>query len=112
MIFKLKEAAKERALTLTGIAQKLGIHRANMSAIASGTRGASLKMLNKISSILDMDLDELVNPQEGLCVFKNRKAETALHYVEKINYDGADKTWVDHVMLAQKIHYKKARKAR
>ena len=66
MIFKLKEAAKERALTLTSIGQKLGIHRANMSAIASGTRGASLKMLSKISSILDMGLEELVSPQERL----------------------------------------------
>lgn len=112
MIFKLKEAAKERALTLTDIAKKLGIHRANMSAIASGSRGASLKMLNKIGHILDIGLDELVDPQERHPVFKNRKAEAALDYIEKINYDGADKTWVDWIMLAQKTHYEKARKAR
>ncbi len=112
MILRLKEAAKERALTLTSIAQKLGMHRANMSAIASGSRGVSLKMLNKISNILDMSLDELVYPQEGPRVFKSRMAETALHHIENINYDGVDKTWVDRVMLAQKTHYSKARKAR
>ncbi len=112
MVLKLKEAAKERALTLTSVAKKLGIHRANMSSIASGTRGASLKMLNKISTILDMGLDELVNPEGHHRVFKNGKAETALDHIEKINYDGIDKTWVDRVMLAQKMHFRKARKAR
>jgi transcriptional regulator with XRE-family HTH domain len=110
MIFKLKEVAKERALTLTDIAKKLGIHRANMSAIASGSRGTSLKMLKKIVNILDMGLDELVNPEECRPVFKNRKAEAALDNMEKINYDGLDKTWVNKVMLAQNAHYHNVRK--
>lgn len=109
MVFKLKEIARERALTLTDIAKKLGIHRANMSAIASGSRGASLKMLKKIVNILDMGLDELVNPEECHPVFKNREAEAALNDMEKINYDGLDKTWVNRVMLAQNTHYHKVR---
>lgn len=112
MIFRLKETASERALTLTDIAKKLGIHRANMSAIASGTRGTSLKMLNKISRILDISLDDLVGGEERRLLFKSEKLEEALDNIERSNYDGIDKSWVDQLMLAQKMHYKKARKAR
>ena len=49
LVLRIKEAAKERGITLSSIAVKLGIHRSNMSAIASGARGASLKTLKKIS---------------------------------------------------------------
>ena len=45
---RIKEAAKERGVTLSSIAKKLGIYRSNMSAIASGARGTSLKILRKI----------------------------------------------------------------
>ena len=112
MVLKIKEAAKERGLTLVNIAKKLGIYRSNMSAIASGARGASLKMLNKVCRILDISLDELVKAEERHFIFNTGKLEAALDNIEKSNYDGIDKSWVDRVMLAQKAHYKKARKAR
>ncbi len=83
-----------------------------MSAMASGTRGASLKMLNKISRILDISLDDLVKEEERRLVFKNENLEEALDNIERSNYDGMDKSWVNRVMLAQKTHYKKARKVR
>lgn len=64
VMLRLKEAARERGLTLSGIAKKLGIHRSNMSAIASGSRGVSLIMLKKISRILDCGTDELFWPKK------------------------------------------------
>ncbi len=103
--FKIKEIAKERGMTLTSIAKKLGMPRSNMSAIASGARGVSIKVLLKISRILDCSMDELILPQKHSLVFKDKGAQSLLKIVESQNYDGIDKSWVDRIMLAQKMHY-------
>lgn len=110
MAFRLKEAARERGLSLAALSRELGVHRANMSAIASGARGASLKVLNKISKILDIGMDELLGQQETPCVFTDKKLEAVLDNIEKNNYDGLDKSWVNRLMLAHNTHYKKARR--
>jgi len=111
MNFRIKEVAKERAVTLARIAGELGIYRANMSAIASGSRGVSLKVLNRICRILDISLDELIESGESRRLFKDKKLEAVLDGIEKANYDGIDKSWVGRVMLAQSAHYRKARKS-
>lgn len=108
---RIKEVAKERAMTLMAIAKKLGIYRSNMSAIASGSRGASLAMLKEMCYILDCGLDELVFPGRKPFIFKNKAIQAELDLLEKINYDGADKTWVNKVMLAGLRHFKHAKKA-
>jgi len=105
LVLRIKEAARERGITLSSIAMKLGIHRSNMSAIASGARGASLKTLGKISQILDCGIDELIEPEKRTPLFKNKKLKSALDNMEKTNYDGIDKSWVDRLMLAQRMHY-------
>ena len=106
IVLRIKEAAKDRGVTLSGIAGKLGIHRSNMSAIASGSRGVSLKMLAKISRILDCGTGELVGQKTHPPIFKGRGLECALSNIEKANYDGIDKSWVNRLMFAQKMHYK------
>ena len=103
--FRIKDVAKERGMTLSSIAKKLGIPRSNMSAIASGARGVSLKVLYKISCILDCSIDELMLPAQYPPVFKDKKNQSLLRMIENENYDGIDKTWVDRLMLAQKMHY-------
>ena len=102
---KIKEVAKERGVTLSSIAGKLGIPRSNMSAIASGARGVSLRTLRKISRILDCGIDDLIFSEKHPPFFKDKKLQIFLKTVESQNYDGIDKTWVDRLMLAQKIHY-------
>jgi len=102
---RIKEIAKERGMTLSSIAKELDMPRSNISAIASGTRGVSLKALQKISRVLDCSLDELVLPGEYDSVFKDKRVQALLDIMESRNYDGIDKTWVDRVMLAQKVHY-------
>ena len=109
--FRIKEAARERGMTLSGIAGRLGIPRSNMSAIASGARGVSLKVLYEISRILDCGIDELILQENEQAVFKDRRAESALEMVERSNFDGIDKTWVNRVMLAQNAHYSAAKRA-
>ncbi len=108
--FKIKEAARARGITLSSVAKRLGIPRSNMSAIASGARGTSLKVLKKICLILDCSMDELILQKEHPPVFKNKRAQALLDFIEKCNYDGVDKTWVNRVMLAQQMHYKAARR--
>src|SRR3989338_8837600 len=100
---RIKEAAKERGMTLASLAKQLGIQRSNMSAIASGTRGVSLKVIKEISRILDCSLDELILA-EDTPVFKNRILQALLEDIQKRNYDGIDKTWVNRLMLAQVAH--------
>lgn len=102
---RIKEIARERGMTLSEVAGKLGIPRSNMSAIASGSRGISLKVLYRISNILDCGLGDLFLPKEDQPVFKDKKTQALLKAVEDQNYDGIDKTWVDYIMLAQKTHY-------
>ena len=109
---RIKEVAEERGFTLSSIAKKLGIHRSNMSAIASGKRGVSLKVLKKISRLLDCSIDELILPESYSPVFKNKKTQALLKAVEKRNYDGLNKTWVNRLMLAQTMHYRGRRVAR
>ena len=108
---RIKEIVKERGMTLMGLAQELGIYRSNMSAIASGSRGISLDMLTKMSSILDCSIDELVTARKEPAVFLNKKMQIELDLVEKANHDGAEKTWVNMIMLAGLNHYMKAKKA-
>ena len=103
--FRIKDIAKERGMTLSEVARKLKMSRSNMSAIASGARGVSLKALHRISDILDCSVEELFLPKESRPVFKDKKTQALLNAVEGQNYDGIDKTWVDNVMLAQKTHY-------
>ena len=109
---RIKEIAKERGVTLSSIAREIGAPRSNISAIASGARGVSLKVLQKISRVLDCSLDELVLPGKYDSVFKDKKVQSLLDVIESQNYDGIDKTWVDRVMLAQKVHYIAARRKR
>jgi len=109
---KIKEIARERGITLSSIARKLGMSRSNMSAIASGARGVSLKVLSKISRILDCGIDELVSSEKHPSLFRDKKLQFFLKNVENQNYDGIDKTWVNRVMLAQKMHYEAATKGR
>jgi len=107
---RIKKIARERGVTLSSIAKELDMPRSNISAIASGARGVSLKVLQKISRVLDCSLDELALPGEDDFVFKDKRVQSLLDVVESRNYDGIDKTWVDRVMLAQKVHYIAARR--
>ena len=108
---RIKEAAQERGFTLSAIAKKLGIARSNMSAISKGARGVSLKVLIKISNILNCGIDELIITEPTRRIFNSDKMETRLRAIEEANYDGMDKTWVDNVALAFRDHYRLAKKA-
>ena len=109
-VLGIKKAAKERGVTLAIIARKLHMHRSNMSAIASGARGVSLDILKKISRILDSSLDELIFTGNSPSIFRDRNTQNMLDVIERKNHDGADKTWVNRVIIAHHRHYKHAKR--
>ena len=107
----IKKIAKERGMTLVEVARKMGIYRSNMSAIASGARGISLDMLKKMCLILDCSIDELVKEHKEPTVFVQNEVQNELEKIDKSSNNGADKTWVNLLMLATMNHYKRAIKA-
>ena len=109
-MLKLKEIARERGVTLSAIARHFKMHRSNMSAIAAGERGVSLRFLRRLCAYLSCGMDELVGDAQEMTVFKETAAEAALRAREAGNFDGMDKTWVNQLMLGQRVHYGRAKK--
>jgi len=108
----LKMLAGERGMSLSFIAKKLGIYPSNMSAIASARRGVSLSVLRQIAGLLDCSLDELTGRREATAVFRNKTADLRVKEIQNSNFNGMDKKWVDHVMLAHIHHYRAAKRMR
>jgi transcriptional regulator with XRE-family HTH domain len=106
----IRQIAKARGISLASIAGRLGIARSNLSAIASGDRGVSLAMLKKISVLLACSLGELFFGGTEPRVFKDKRSSERLDDILAENYDGIDKTWTHHVMLAHHLHYRSAKR--
>jgi DNA-binding Xre family transcriptional regulator len=104
----IKETARERGWTLARLGRKLGVCRANMSAINSGRRGVSLAILIRISRLLDCRIDELVKETYPE-VFANKKLTAAIGIIEHNAGLNLDKSWVHRIILAHKEHYEKKR---
>jgi transcriptional regulator with XRE-family HTH domain len=111
-ILNIKALAKERGISLSLLGKKLGIHRSNMSAIASANRGVSLSVLRQMADLLDCSLDELTAGSKAPAVFRNKAATLRIQEIQNKNFNGMDKTWVNHVMLAHIRHYGAARRVR
>ena len=111
-VLRIKEVAKEQGITLQSIAKRLDMHPSNISAIASGARGVSIKLLKKISHILGCGVDELIFSEKRPPVFKDKRTQLLLDSIEKNNYDGIDKTWVNRIMFVQNMHYNAARRSK
>lgn len=64
-IFKIKEILKDRGMTMQQLAERLGIHRTNLSTSLSGN--PTLSRLEDIAIILDVQLKDLFKEDEGVC---------------------------------------------
>ena len=105
---RIREIARERGMTLSSVAKKINIHRSNMSAIASGARGVSLRQLQAMGEYLGCGLDELISAGSSCVVFKDRQSESRVQAIEEQNFDGSEKTWVHILMVSRITHYRKA----
>lgn len=66
MLLRIKEVSKEKGISITRLAQEVGITQPNMSNIANGKTSPSLELLERISIALEVEVQELfAAPKEG-----------------------------------------------
>lgn len=62
---RLKEICKKKKITLTQLAEKIGIQQPSMSGIANGKIKPSLDTLEKIASALGVSIGELFDEPDS-----------------------------------------------
>lgn len=66
MFLRIKEVSKSQGVTITKLAELVGITQPNMSNIANGKTSPSLELLERIAAALEVDVTELfAAPKEG-----------------------------------------------
>ena len=74
MDLRIKEVIKEKGMTITELADKMGINRVNLSNMVNGN--PTVETLNKIAGALEVPVTEL---------FEQPKSGTASLIVERIS---------------------------
>ena len=98
--------ARERGYSAAEIAKQLGLYPSNISAMDSGRRSFSIKLLIKLSELLN------VSPIDLLAVgsdFEESRFSDRIVERETIAQDGKDRAWVHNLQLAWRKHYKSVR---
>lgn len=63
MQLRIKEVSKSQGISITKLAELVGITQPNMSNIANGKTSPSLDLLERIAAALDVPVPELFVPQ-------------------------------------------------
>lgn len=63
MLLRVKEVSKAQGVSITKLAELVGITQPNMSNIANGKTSPSLDLLERIASALGVSVPELFAPQ-------------------------------------------------
>lgn len=105
MRFRIKEYAHEQGLKLGEVAGKLRIPLSNLSAINSGSRTVSLRLIARIAKLLDCSVSDLLDEQSDAVAFRDAGLDQRVAQIEEKNSFGADKAWVHRIMLARQSHY-------
>lgn len=63
MILRVKEVSKAQGVSITKLAELVGITQPNMSNIANGKTSPSLDLLERIATALSVSVPELFAPQ-------------------------------------------------
>lgn len=63
-MLKVKEVAKEKGVTITELAEKLGIAQVSLSRAINGNN-PKLETLKKIAHALNVDVRDLIKPTKG-----------------------------------------------
>ena len=64
MILRVKEVSKAQGVSITKLAELVGITQPNMSNIANGKTSPSLDLLERIATALGVSVPELFAPQQ------------------------------------------------
>ncbi len=62
---KIKQIRKDKGLQQKQVAIDVGLDQSNYNKIENGRREPSLEVLQKLSAILDVSIDELVNAEDS-----------------------------------------------
>lgn len=65
MQLRIKEVSKAKGVSITKLAEQVGITQPNMSNIANGKTSPSLDLLERIASALDVEVSELFTPKSN-----------------------------------------------
>ncbi len=76
----------------------------NLSAISSGNRSVSIRLLSRIADLLNCSVSDFFEEQGASPVFKDPCLSREIARIEELNPMGRDKTWVHRVMLARRNH--------
>ncbi|MFH0984150.1 MAG: helix-turn-helix domain-containing protein [Candidatus Omnitrophota bacterium] len=109
MGFRIKQYAKEQGMKLGDVAQKLRMPLSNLSAVASGRRSVSLRLLNKIASVLNCSVPELFEVEKAKDAFKDTELNDRVSQIELENFTGCDKGWIHRLTFDQQKHFKMVR---
>ena len=111
---RIKEASKERGWTVKELAQRLNLYPSNLSAIDSGNRPVSLRLLSRIAECLDCGLGDLLEITWGAQKDPFDRPDLALRLKMRDvgTADGSERLWVHNVILSWQRHYQKARPSR
>lgn len=63
MLLRIKEVSKGKGISITKLAELVGITQPNMSNVANGKTSPSLDLLERIAGALDVEVSELFAPQ-------------------------------------------------
>ena len=63
MQLRIKEVSKSQGVSITKLAELVGITQPNMSNIANGKTSPSLDLLERIAAALDVSVPDLFAPQ-------------------------------------------------
>ena len=67
MQLRIKEVSKSQGISITKLAELVGITQPTMSNIANGKTSPSLDLLDRIAAALDVEITELfAPPKEGV----------------------------------------------
>lgn len=107
----IREVAASRGITLSEVAQKLGLYLSNLSSMDAGRRSVSLKQLSRIAEFLHCGVgDLLVSSEKNMAPFRDKRLNEQIERLEKANKDGVDKSWVPKVMVSLNAHYARSRR--
>ncbi|MDY6024669.1 helix-turn-helix transcriptional regulator [Bergeyella zoohelcum] len=96
-MLRIKEVAKAKGITLTEVAQKLGISKVSLSNSINGN--PTLETLLKIAEVLDVDVRELITPTKDAktLYIENNGTFTPIGSLTPDNLNDLPKTSSDEV---------------
>jgi transcriptional regulator with XRE-family HTH domain len=110
MGFYIKQYAREQGMRLGELARKLRMPLSNLSAISSGRRGVSVRLLSRIADFLGCGVSELFEEEApGFAVYRSAGSNQEILRIEMENYIGCEKGWTHRLTFSQQKHFKTVR---